>query len=181
MTEPNVNQPNLSAPSSAKKSTIALLLLTGLSLVMVGVLGRSLPIDGVPIHFDGAGNADQFSTRSELILLNVVLLVANLVLFLGMLWFVPRIPDHMINLKDKDYWLAPERRAQTMDQLCGTLGWIGVATVLLVAGIFVMTWRVGMQYTNNLGVEFWLAMAIYLAYIGYACLKLTLMNKPQDA
>jgi drug/metabolite transporter (DMT)-like permease len=49
---------------------------------------------------------------------------------------IPRIitslPPELINLPNKRYWLAPERRAETMDFLNGYFAWFGCALFAVI-------------------------------------------------
>src|SRR5215470_4782083 len=81
-----------------------------------------------------------------------------LLVFLGLLmaaYYYPRMPERMashfagdgrpnasqpnarINLPNRDYWLASERRAQTMNYISAFMGWFGCAVLfVLISGTF---------------------------------------------
>ncbi len=48
----------------------------------------------------------------------------------------------MINLPNKDYWLAPERRDETFAILSRRFLWVATATLLLMLDIFHQAFRV---------------------------------------
>ncbi len=69
-------------------------------------------------HFNAAGQADAYmpSTIYRNIMVGLVLGLPLLVVFLPNALI--RRASAAINLPHRDYWLAPERRAQTIDSLC---------------------------------------------------------------
>ncbi|MBS0291929.1 MAG: DUF1648 domain-containing protein [Proteobacteria bacterium] len=82
----------------------------------IGVTGMQLP-QRVASHFNLAGHADAFMPRGQY--LTLMLLVAAglpLTIAASTRWLA-RLPDVFINLPNKSYWLAPERRAQTLAAL----------------------------------------------------------------
>jgi hypothetical protein len=45
--------------------------------------------------------------------------------------------NHRINLPHRDYWLAPERRAETMRTISATMAWFGCGILfVLICGTF---------------------------------------------
>lgn len=60
-------------------------------------------------------------------------------LMVGITWFSIASPKARINLPKKDYWLAPERRAETVEFLRSGILWFGT---LLVAFLCYVHWLV---------------------------------------
>jgi hypothetical protein len=57
-------------------------------------------------------------------------------LFLVVVFFMVRfLPDYAINIPNREYWLSPERRAETCADLMGRILWLGSLIVCQVAGI----------------------------------------------
>lgn len=78
-------------------------------------------------HFDPSGQPDGWMSRPvfyaiHLGLLSLVSLVPALISRA-----LPRLPDSLIQVPRKAYWLAPERRAASVRFLQEELGWIAVA------------------------------------------------------
>jgi hypothetical protein len=89
-----------------------------LLLVLIGTAsfvlfsGQSLP-PVVASHFAAGGSADGFTPRNEYLgLMTAISVGIPLLLALcnGVLRFVP---PSMVNLPNRDYWLAPERKEET--------------------------------------------------------------------
>jgi hypothetical protein len=67
----------------------------------------------------------------------VTLLIAAL--FIGIPRLLRSVPTGLINLPNKDYWLAPERREETMDRLASYFDVFACATVVLLLVVFELT------------------------------------------
>lgn len=53
----------------------------------------------------------------------------------GVFGALPTFPSESMNLPNREYWLAPERRAQTMDTLVAWGLLLGVFTIALIAAV----------------------------------------------
>jgi uncharacterized membrane protein len=71
----------------------------------------------VAAHFDGSGAADGFMPFRTYVGLMLALLVGLPTLTLLLIHRVLRSPNARINIPNREYWLAPERRAETVHQL----------------------------------------------------------------
>jgi uncharacterized membrane protein len=93
----------------------------------------------VPSHFDFAGHPNAWASRDEFFLLQVGVTLLVAALFLGMPAALRSAPASLINLPNKGYWLAPERRDETMDRLASSFEVFACATVLLLLVVFELT------------------------------------------
>jgi Protein of unknown function (DUF1648) len=100
--------------------------------------GGTLP-DIVTTHFGSSGEADGSMSRAiyvRFMLLFVVLLPLGLNLLVGR---VLRLPSTRINIPHREYWLAPERRTETVERLRTHMRLFG----LMLAGFLCYVhWRV---------------------------------------
>lgn len=100
-------------PEPPRIVTPALLALLIGALVFIWLTGRGLP-DPVASHFGAGGAANGWTPRGPY--LAVMLLITTVVPLL--LVVIPNIAlsrrDARINLPNREYWLAPERRAETV-------------------------------------------------------------------
>ncbi|HTS53867.1 MAG TPA: hypothetical protein VMH26_11380 [Burkholderiales bacterium] len=74
--------------------------------------------------------------------------------------WLERAPANWVNLPNKDYWLAPERRVATLARIASTLTWFGCAALALMLTITSLVIRV------NLGREPALPAAAIWALLG---------------
>lgn len=103
---------------SAKQgwSMVPFLALVACAALFVWVTGRALP-DVVASHFGASGQANGFMPRGIYVslMLAIVAFVPLVLVVVPLQAF--RNPDARINLPNREYWLAPERRAETIETL----------------------------------------------------------------
>jgi uncharacterized membrane protein len=88
--------------------------------------------DVVASHFNARGVANGWQSKSGFLafFLGAVTL-ASFVAF-GVPAVLSKIPKELINLPNKDYWLAPERQAETLALLGNSFAWFGCGILLVV-------------------------------------------------
>lgn len=94
-------------------SLIALVLVWVAFAAYVTMTAGQLP-DRVATHFGASGQPDGWMTRAEHVRFTVIsgLLVPGFVL--GIFMVIGRFPNGALNIAHKEYWLAPERREETL-------------------------------------------------------------------
>jgi serine/threonine-protein kinase len=98
-------------------------------------------------HFDGAGRTNGWSTKAFFFGVQIVILLLVTTCFAILPQRIQKLPPEKINLPNKDYWLAPERRAITMTSVVSAITWFGCAVLVFLIGV---TWLV---IRVNLGLE----------------------------
>ena len=121
-----------------RRTRLFLLGLVLVSLVEAARQWNSAP-GRVPSHFDAAGRPNAWSSRDEFFTLQVGVTLGIAALFIGIPWLLRSTPAGLINLPNKSYWLAPERREETMDRLVSYFDVFACATVLLLLVVFELT------------------------------------------
>jgi hypothetical protein len=95
-------------PSSLAALVVGLVVAAGFILLS----GQSLP-PVVASHFAAGGNADGFMPRNVYLGLMLVMAVGVPILLALGHSLVHLIPPHLVSLPNRDYWLSPERTAET--------------------------------------------------------------------
>lgn len=85
--------------------------------------------------------------------------------FLGLMWWIPKLPDRFINLPNKEHWLAPERRAVTLESMSTHMLWMHNATLAFLLVVFYSIFRANLSATPKLGPGFWIAFAFYMIFV----------------
>jgi uncharacterized membrane protein len=114
-----------------------LLILIGAAAFVIST-GGTLP-DMVATHFGPSGEVNGSLPRSYYVRFMVIFAV---VLPLGLNLLVSRVlklPNTRINIPHREYWLAPERRAETVERLRSHMRFFGV---MLAAFLCYVHWRV---------------------------------------
>jgi uncharacterized membrane protein len=129
----------------------------------------------IPSHFDANGQIDGEMGKTSFYVLMGLVELMFLVGFplLGMA--MKYIPNSLINLPNKEFWLAPERRDATLatsTQYLRTIGWM---TAWLMIGIFHLTAEVATGIRASINPEVYWIMGIYMAILSasivWLCLK----------
>ncbi|HEX4328413.1 MAG TPA: hypothetical protein VH105_16445 [Burkholderiales bacterium] len=97
--------------------------------------GSGLMPERVAVHFAADGSANGFMTREGY---RQFLLEFGLGVPLGTALIVAVLPALIptrVNLPYKNYWMAPERRAQSLAFLSGHGFWLGCLLLLLMSGV----------------------------------------------
>jgi uncharacterized membrane protein len=100
------------------------------------VYGFPLLPDRMASHFSASGAPNGWMTKSQFLAIYALALLPALVVEFWVGRSVAKTPEARINLPNKEYWLAPERRADTFAYFENFFAWYGCALLLLV--VFVM-------------------------------------------
>ena len=113
--------------------------------VVVGcVTAIALTVDRLPervaSHFDVSGFANGFSTRLQYAVLTLGLTALLSVVPAALIGILVRRRPDRINLPNKEYWLAPERRAAALRFLDHFANWLaaGFASFMLAAHLLLL-------------------------------------------
>jgi uncharacterized membrane protein len=119
----------------------------------------------VASHFDFQGNANGWMDRTLFLVMMVLvgLLMPGMALLLTVLlrW----VPDSQINLPNREYWLSPERRAETIAEIPRRFLWLSCWTLVFLLGIHVFVVDANQQDPMHLSSAIWIWLAIYLVSI----------------
>ncbi len=154
---------------SAKRILQLLLLVLALvAWVQVPLALERLP-ERVATHFDGAGIPNGWMTRDGLFAFWSGLVGFMLFTFLVTPIFTSRVSDRWINLPHKDYWLAPERRQQSLDRVAVFGLGAGCACMAFMAVTICALLRANLDGTQRLDDHFiWYTLAFAVLLIGSA-------------
>lgn len=89
--------------------------------------------DNVASHFNGAGMPNGFMSQKGYLIFMLVFAVGIPALVVGGLSATFHSEKSNINIPNKDYWLAPERKRETIEFLSGHMAWLGSLLALFLA------------------------------------------------
>ncbi|HEX8288490.1 MAG TPA: DUF1648 domain-containing protein [Pyrinomonadaceae bacterium] len=142
-----------------------LIFLTIVFLSQLAYFYPQLP-EQVASHFNFWGEPDGWMSKSSFLVFQVILLV----FILGMSSLTPflfnNLPDAFINIPNKNYWLAPERREEAMRKFAETNDNLRVALLLLFIGINHFAFQANI-YGDKLSDGVWLILCVFLLYMIY--------------
>ncbi|MBC8143148.1 MAG: DUF1648 domain-containing protein [Armatimonadetes bacterium] len=129
------------------------------------ILSPLLPAT-VASHFGTNNRADGFMPREAFVAGQWVMTAVISALFLLLPALIRVIPDDMINLPDKEYWLAPERRETTLRYFADRIYAFGAATLALLAGVTQQVYTANIGGSHTLGSATGIYIVAFLLYTG---------------
>jgi len=88
--------------------------------------------DVVASHFNARGAANGWQTKQAFFSVFIGVSVLAIVVGFGVPRIIAAVPAQLINLPNKQYWLAPEHRAETMAFLNAYFAWFACAIFLII-------------------------------------------------
>lgn len=149
-----------------KKHTVPRAVLFLLCVGYLILVIRSAPLlpERVATHFSGSGEADGWMSRSSDLIFMGILGVGLPLFFVVISLVVGWIPDQLVNLPHRDYWLSPEHRAETHAYISNRMIWMGCLVVLLFAGIHCLMIQANRMAPPHLPmIPFLILMGMFLA------------------
>jgi serine/threonine-protein kinase len=140
------------------------LILGLLYLCFLGYLAMSygqLP-DRVATHFDGSGRPNGWMSRSFHLWFTLVLGLAFPLIVTVILFLTRFLPDSLINIPRRDYWLSAERRTDTFAYLFRQSLWFACIGVCFVTAIHFLI----VQANLNLHPPGYLSTPLLLGVVG---------------
>jgi uncharacterized membrane protein len=130
-----------------KSKLIGLLILFLLVALNIGVSGYyyALLPPLVATEYGLSGEPKSWMVKGTFVIFNITLLFGLPIFLLLVGWICTKLPKWMIDLPNKDYWLAPERKAATSASLFLFMLWLACGIELFLT---LLVWAV---YRANLG------------------------------
>lgn len=129
----------------------------------------------VASSFDFEGRARDAMSRGSFAAFTLVTLAFIALLFGALAAWMPRAPSRWVNLPDKDYWLAPERRTATLARLTLFLDLMGFAMGCFLCVLFVAIAENAVSGWGRLP-PWWLAAL--LIHVAFTIAALVWLNAP---
>lgn len=148
-----------------RKLSLTLLgVFTVLGLVQQALYWPHWP-ERVATHFGPSGQADGWMSRGPAAAFQTVLQVLFPWFFVAIGQWVGKLPNAMINVPHKEYWLAPERRQESLRWMAGMLTWVAVATSLFLGCLGHLSYRANLTGTGLALGPFMTVFVIFMATV----------------
>ncbi|MBM4263573.1 MAG: DUF1648 domain-containing protein [Deltaproteobacteria bacterium] len=117
-----------------QQPTILVVVLAVLAALFVIFTSAQLPAV-VASHFNFSGNPDAWMKRENYVAFMVIfILVYPALMTLAFIWLPRKFPA-LVNIPRRDYWLAPERREESLKYLANHGCWFSCLLLLTLAGV----------------------------------------------
>lgn len=124
-------------------------------------------------HFGASGAPNGWQTKGQFFFLEIVLLAVCLLIGFGVPYIMSKAPPSLINLPNKDFWLAPVRREHTLAVFRIQMAWFACAllTFLIVVNQLVFNANQSVPHQLN-GPQFTIAMVSFLGFVAIWTIRL---------
>ncbi len=136
----------------------------------------------VATHFGSDGQANGWMARDSHTATQIGIIVFMGGLFAALALWLPRVPDHFINLPHRDYWLAPKRRAESLAWLASMLFWLGTALQVFLAFIFREVAHANLVAAPSVRLNsLWLQVSLFIVVVSLVITLLFRFRCPEGA
>jgi len=142
--------------------------------IVVYATSAGLP-ERVATHFGSGGLANGWMRHD--VYLAFMLLMSTLLplVIVALTGFVPRIAVSQIRIANRDHWLSPARRAETLAWLAGHASWLGIVLSLFLLGMHVLIVHANAVRPARLDeAQFFMLMAAFVVLLFAWVVALTL-------
>ncbi len=146
-----------------KRYYAAYLVLIGITCVQMAYYYPRLP-ETVASHFAASGTADSWMSKQAFGLVYLAALIVLSAIFCLITLLLPYMPDSLVNLPHKDYWLAPERRAETYLYIAKVMCVFGCSVIVFLIGVFQLAFQANLSPEQKLSKVFWVLLVSYLLF-----------------
>jgi uncharacterized membrane protein len=89
--------------------------------------------------FNSSGEPECWMDRSSYMLFVSGMGSLGILVFVALGFVMRFLPGNLVNIPRRDYWLTPERRAETMNYLCGQMLWFACLLCCLFIAVDIST------------------------------------------
>lgn len=145
-------------------STAIFLFVTGIITAQTAYYFPILP-ETVASHFNAAGIADGWMPKQGFLIFQAAILLLVVAQFTLLPFVIEKLPNALINLPNKKYWLAPERRAETFTKMRLFFQWFAIGLLLLILLINQQVYRANLTRQNLSPEILWLIIGGFLIFV----------------
>ncbi len=153
-------------------------ILAVLALLMVVQMAYYYPQlpDTVASHFNAMGRPNGWMSKTAFVVIVLAALLLSAAPTVGFALLLPHLQNAM-NLPNKEYWLAPERRDNTLAFVGASMIWIEslVVALLLVINYFVC--RLNIDGNNRLALPMIPTLAVFFGCLSVIVTRMVLRFK----
>jgi len=124
-------------------------------------------------HFGASGSANGWQTKGQFFLLELIMLGVCLLIGFGVPAIISVAPSSLMNLPNKEFWLAPVRRDHTLAVFRMQMAWFACAflTFLIVVNQLVFNANQSVPHHLN-GPQFTMALVAFLGFVAIWTIRL---------
>ncbi len=159
--------------SKTRYPAIIFLILIVASLALPLFYYSRLP-DTIATHFNFRNEADGWMSKNSFFIVEMAVAVLLSGMFFSIAYFVPKFPNSMINLPNKNYWLSAERREESMNVFQQFIYWLGSLTLGFLTLISQEVFILNLQGRNKISSSIWIYLFVFLAVLAFIIIKMVM-------
>lgn len=146
-----------------RASRIIIYFLIGVFLAHCAYYYTALP-GQIASHFNAAGEADGWMSKNAFFIFEGVILLIILAEFTVLPFLIKKMPDSLINLPNKDFWLALDRRSETFAAIGEYFDWFSILLLSLFITVNHIVFRANIRGENLSSTAMWLILGAFFAF-----------------
>ncbi len=133
--------------------------------VMQGRYYASRLPDILATHFGGHGQPNGWQTHSAFLVTEVFVVALATAIGFGVPALLGSIPVSLMNLPNKEYWFAPERRENTLAYFRASFAWFGCALLAFLIFVNELVFRANLESPRRLNTTAF--VTALFAFLGF--------------
>lgn len=148
-------------------------------LVVVGALRAHFYASQIPdvlaSHFAQGGRANGWQSKPAFFVTELIVVIISTVIAFGVPRLLEALPISLVNIQNKDYWFAPERRENTIAFFGASFAWFGCAVLAFLLFVNELVFRANLAFPHQLDTKtFVTALFCFLAFVVIWVIRLIL-------
>ena len=124
-------------------------------------------------HFGASGSANGWQTKGQFFALEFVMLGVCLLIGFGVPAIIAAAPPSLVNLPNKDFWLAPVRRDHTIAVFRIQMAWFACALITFLIVVNQLVFNANQSVPRHLnGPQFTMALVAFLGFVALWTIRL---------
>src|SRR5580704_235844 len=124
-------------------------------------------------HFGASGSANGWQTKGQFFFLEIVMLGVCLLIGFGVPAIIAAAPPSMMNLPNKEFWLAPVRRDHTLSVFRIQMAWFACALLTFLIVVNQLVFNANQTVPRHLnGPQFTMALVAFLGFTALWTIRL---------
>lgn len=155
--------------------------------LIVSIASIALPLfyyphlpNTIASHFNFRNEADGWMNKNTFLIVEIAVAVFLSGMFLLIAYFIPKLPNSIINLPNKNYWLSPERREESLQVFTRFIYWFGSLTLGFLTLISQEVIITNMRIRTTISSNIWIYLLVFLTIVAFISIKMILHFNKTD-
>jgi hypothetical protein len=126
-------------------------------------------------HFAGNGAVNGWQSKAAFFAMQLAMVIFAAIVGFGIPRLIGAMPVSLINLPNKEFWLSPERRDDTLSYIGVWTAWFGCALLAFLLFVMELAFRANLQTPPRFNMAaFFPALVAFVVFDAVALLRLIL-------